>query len=140
VDFLLGQLVKAHTDEFVLERQFDFADIIANEAEFHIVAAHLQQILERLLGVFGHIIDFVEDDKFVSGFKQILGSYELVYLIANGVDAAFVGCIQMDNQTFVDVVLRFLIFVYEIYYSGGFAGAGGSIQEQIGEIFIFQHG
>jgi len=132
VNFLLGQLIETHTDEFVLERQFDFADIIANEAELHIVAAHLQEILERLLGVLGHIIDFIEDDKFVPGFKQILGSDELVDLVANSVDAAFIGCIQMDDKTLVDMVLRFLVFVDEIYYSGGFAGAGGSIKEQIG--------
>jgi hypothetical protein len=139
VDFWLGQLIETHTDEFVLERQFDFADIITNEAELHIVAAYLQEILERLLGVFGHIIDFIEDDKFVPGFKQILGSDELVDLVANSVDAAFIGCIQMDDETLVDMVLRFLVFVDKIYYSSGFAGAGGSIQEQIGEVFVFQH-
>jgi len=64
----------------------------------------------------------------------------LVDLVADGVDAAFIGCVEMDDQTFIDMVLRFLIFVDEIYYSGGFARARGSIKEQIGEIFVFQHG
>ena len=41
VDFHRGQLVETHTNEFMLQRQFDFADVIANEAELHIVAAHL---------------------------------------------------------------------------------------------------
>ena len=140
MDFHRGQLIEPHTYEFVLQWQFDFADVITNEAELHIVAAHLQQILERLLGVFRHIIDFVEDNEFVSGFKQILGFDELVDLVADGVDAAFVGRIKMDDQTFIDMVLRFLIFVDEIYNRGSFARAGRSIQEQIGEIFILQHG
>ena len=93
-----------------------------------------------MLGVFRHIIDFIEDDEFIPNFKEILGSNKLVDLVADSVDTAFVGCIEMDDETFVDVVLRFLIFVDEVDYSGCFAGAGGSIQEQIGKVFIFQHG
>jgi len=133
-------LIEPHTDEFVLERQFDFADVIADEAELHIIAAHLQEVFERLLGVFRHIIYFIKDDEFVTDFKQVFGSNKLVDLVADSVDAAFVRCIEMDDETFVDVVLRFLVFIDEIDNSGGFAGAGGSIQEQIGEVFVFQHG
>ena len=132
-------MIEPHTDEFVLQRQFDFADVIADEAELHIVAAYLQQVFERLLCVFCHIIYFIEDDEFIPDFKQILGSNKLVDLVADGVDAAFVGCIEMDDETFIDVVLRFLVFVDEVDYSGGFASPGGTIQEQIGEVFVFQH-
>ena len=132
-------MIEPHTDEFVLQRQFDFAYVIANETELHIIAAHLQEVFERLLRVFRHIIDFIEDDEFVSDFKQILGSNKLVDLVADSVDPAFVGRIEMDDETLVDVVLRFLVFVDEVDYSGGFAGAWGSIQEQIGEVFVFQH-
>jgi hypothetical protein len=33
----------------------------------------------------------------------------------------------MDDETFIDMILRFLIFVNEINDGGGFAGAGRAI-------------
>jgi hypothetical protein len=65
VDLLLRELVEPNTDELLLEGMVDFADIITNQEKLHIFIATLEQVFERLLGVFSHIIDFIQNHKLV---------------------------------------------------------------------------
>jgi hypothetical protein len=109
-----------------LQRKFNLADIVANEEKLHIVPARLEQILERLLGVFGHVIDFIQYHEFVPRFEQVLGFHELVNLVPNDIDASLVGCIQMDDLAFG--FFHALVLVNQIDNRGRFAGSGWTIQ------------
>jgi len=91
VDLRLRELVEPNTDELLLERVVDFADVITNQEKLYVFIAALEQVFERLLGVFGHIIDFIQDHKLVAHLKQVFGFYELVDLRPNNVDASLIG-------------------------------------------------
>jgi hypothetical protein len=136
-NLLFRKLVETDTHKFMLQRKFNLADIVANQEKLHIVPARLQQILERLLCVFGHIIHLVQNHEFVPGFKQVFGFHKLVNLVANDINASLVGRVQMNDQTFV--FLDSLVLVDQIDDGGGFAGPGRAVQQQIGEILVFNH-
>jgi hypothetical protein len=125
-NLLFRKLVETHTHKFMLQRKFNLADIVANEEKLHIVPARLEQILERLLGVFGHVIDFIQYHEFVPRFEQVLGFHELVNLVPNDIDASLVGCIQMDDLAFG--FFHALVLVNQIDNRGRFAGSGWTIQ------------
>jgi hypothetical protein len=97
----------------------------------------LKQIFERLLGVFGHIVDLIKYNKFKADLEQILRFNELINLVANDVDPSLVGRVQMNYQTLV--FFYFLVLVNQIDDGGGFASSWRSIQQNIGEIFMFEH-
>ena len=136
-NLLFWELVETNTNKFVLQRKFNLANIIANQEKFNIVPTGLKQILERLLGVFGHVIDFVENHEFVPRFEQVLGFHELVDLVPNNIDASLVGCIQMDDLAFG--FFHALVLVDQIDNRGRFAGSGWTVEQQIGKILVFNH-
>jgi hypothetical protein len=39
----------------------------------------------------------------------------------------------MNNQALVDLIIAYLVFIYEIYNGGGFTGARWAVEEEIGE-------
>jgi hypothetical protein len=102
-------LVESDANKFVLQRQLDFANIVANQKELDIVSTRLQQIFESLLGVFGHVVDLIQDNKFEPSFKEIFGLYKLVNLVANNIDSSLIRGIQVDYETLV--FFYFLILV-----------------------------
>jgi hypothetical protein len=61
----------------------------------------------------------------------------LVNLVANDINASLVGRVQMNDQTLV--LFDSLVLVYQIDDGGGFAGPGRAVQQQIGEILVFNH-
>jgi hypothetical protein len=136
-NLLFRKLVETDAHKLVLQRKFNLANIVANQEKLHIVPARLKQILECLLRVFGHIIHLIQNHKFVTGFKQILGFHELVNLVANNINASFVGRVQMNDQTLV--FLDSLVLVDQIDDGGGFAGSGRAVQQQIWKILVFNH-
>jgi hypothetical protein len=97
----------------------------------------LQQVFERLLGVFGHVVDLIQHNKLEPEFKQVFGFHKLVNLVADNVDSPLVGCVQMDDETLV--FFYFLVLIDQVNNSGGFAGSGGSVQQDVGEILFFEH-
>ena len=69
MDLLLRELIEPNTNELLLKWHVDFADIITNEEKLDIGTAALEQVFERLLGVFGHVIHFIQHDKLEPGFE-----------------------------------------------------------------------
>ena len=121
-------MIEPNAGELVLERSLDFADVITNQAELDIGRASLQQIFEGVLGVFCHIIHFVQNDEFRSDIKQIAGFDKGVDLIANNVNASLVGRIQMDNEPLVALEMPGLEFIDEIDNRSRLARSRGAIQ------------
>jgi hypothetical protein len=91
VDLLLRELIEPNTDELLLEGVVNFADVVTNEEKLHVFIAALEQVFERLLRVFCHIIHFIQDNELVSDFKEILRFHELVDLRTNDVNASLIG-------------------------------------------------
>ena len=87
----MRELVEPNTNELLLKRRVDFADVITNEEKLDIGAATLEQVFEGLLRVFCHVIHFIQHDKLEPDFEQILGSDKLVYLRTYYIDASLIG-------------------------------------------------
>lgn len=90
---VFGQLIEPKFNEFVLQSFFNAIDVIANQAKTHIGRENLQQIAQGLLGIFGHIVDFVQNNKFHSCAKHGIGGDKTMNLVSYGVNASFVRCI-----------------------------------------------
>jgi len=132
------QLVEAKADKFGLKRFVNAADVIAYEAKANVVlrvVVAVEQVTQRGLRVFGHVIHFIQDDKFDARSKEGLRGNEAVNLIANDVNAAFVGGVQVYHKAAVNVLHGgLLIFVDQIGDGGGFAGAGWAVKQQVWEV------
>ena len=92
-----------------------------------------------MLRIFSHVIYFVQNDKFHTDIEHVFRANKLIDLVTDDVDAAFVRGVQMNHQILIDFVVFGLIFVDEIHDGGCFAGAGRTVEEQIGEIVFGQY-
>ncbi len=138
-DVIFRQLVEAEAHEFVLQSFVNFADVVANEAEAYVGKAVLQQQSQGLLRALGHVVDFVQDDEFGAALEQSLGVHEGHDLVANDVDAAFVGGVQVDDEiVVVDAVSR-VESVDEVDDGRGFARSWRPVEQEIRELVGFDH-
>ena len=99
----------------------------------------MQEVLERLLRVFGHVVHLVQDDELESLLEKVVGLDELVDLVPDDVDPAFVGSVQMQHVGFVHAVVPALVLVDEVHDGGGFARARRAVEEQVGENLLGHH-
>ena len=132
------QLVEPEAHEFGLQRFVNAADVVADEAKPHVVlgvVVAVEQVAQRGLRVLGHVVHFVQYDEFYAGAKERLRGDEAVDLIANDVNAALVGGVQVNHEAAVGVLHGgLLVFIDEICDGGGFARAGGAVEQQVGEV------
>jgi len=137
-DVLNRQLVEAEADEFGLQRFVNAADVVAYEAKPHVVlgvVVAVQQVAQGGLCVLGHVVHFIQNDELGAGAKERPRGDEAVDLIADDVNAALVGSVQVDHEPAVRVVHGgSLVLVHEVDDGGGFAGAGGAVKQQVGEM------
>ncbi len=137
-DVLDRQLVEAEADEFGLQRFVNATDVVAYETKPHVVlgvVVAVEQIPQGGLRILGHVIHFIQDDKLDAGAKQGLRGDKAVDLIANDVNAALVGGIQVNHEAAIRVLHGgSLVFIHEIYDGGGFPCARGAVEEQVGEM------
>jgi hypothetical protein len=123
--FLFRQLIETNANKFILEGFINLANIIANQAKSNIGYGGLQQILQCLLCVFGHVIHLVQHHKFNAIVEDIFRGDKLIDLIAYNVNATLIRGVQMYDVSFVykmivDVVF-FLVFLNEIDNGGSLA-------------------
>jgi len=132
------QLVEPEAHEFGLQRFVNAADVVAYQTKPDVVlgvVVAVEQVPQRSLRIFGHVIHLVQDDELGADSKERLRCDEAVDLIANDVYAALVGGVQVNHETAVGVLHGgTLVLIHEIYDGGGFARARGSIKQQVGEM------
>jgi len=87
------------------------------------------------LRIFGHVIHFIQNYKFNVGSKERLRGYKTVDLVANDVNAALIGCIQMNHEAAIRMLHRgLLVLIHKIYDGGGFTRARRAVKEQVWEM------
>ena len=137
VNVVFGQLIESHTDELVLQSSVNLANIVANQTEAYIHRGGLQEIFERMLGIARHVIDFVENDKLETLVKEVERPDKRMNLIADNVNAAFVGSVEMNDVALVGSSIMFgLELVDQVDDGGGLARTRWAIKEQVGEILL----
>ena len=91
------------------------------------------------MGVLGHIVHFVQDDKLEPLFKQVLGFGKLMNLVTDNINPSFIRGIQMDDITLVDTVIPVLELVDEIDDGRGFSRPRGAIKQQVREVVFVEN-
>jgi len=122
-------LVEAQTDEFVLQPLVDFAYVVAYQTKTNCARVVLQEITKGLLGIFGHVVDFVQYDKLHSSLEQRFRVHKKTDLIANNVDSSLVGRIQVDDKVLVLFTQFGLIRIYDVDHRCGFTGSRWTIEQ-----------
>jgi hypothetical protein len=93
VDVGHGQLVEPHAHKFGLQRFINAADIVAYQAEPHIVldiVVAVDQVSERHLRVLCHVVHFIQYNEFHAGSEERFGCHKAVDLYADNVNSAFI--------------------------------------------------
>ena len=133
-------MVEAHAHEFGLQRLVNSADVVAYQAKPHVVlrvgvVVAVQQMPQRHLRVFGHVIHFIQYYEFGAGTEERFGRDKAVNLNADDVNSALVLGVQMNHETAVDVLHGgHLVLIHQIHYGGGFSRAGWPVKQQVGKV------
>jgi hypothetical protein len=138
-DICLGELIEPDTQELILQGLVHLGNIVTYQAKPDIVRRGLEDIFEGLLGVLGHIVHFVQDDKLEPFFKEVLGFGKLMNLVTDNINPPFIRGIQMDDITLVDTVIPVLELVDEINDGRGFSRPRGAIKQQVREVVFVEN-
>lgn len=137
-DVVNRQLVEAETNKFSLQCFIYSANVVAYKTKPHIVlriVVAIKKIAQCGLCIFRHVIHLIQDDKLDAGAKERLCGDKAIDLIANDVNAAFIGGVQMNHEATICVLHGgSLVLIDKIHDGGGFSGSWGAVKQQVGEM------
>ena len=117
-----------------LEGRDDLGHVVADEAEAGVLGVLLDDAAEGELGVVGHGIGLVEDDELDALVEELAGAGELLDLVADDVDAAGVGGVELEGHG------RVGLGPVHALGSGNdgrrLAGARRAVEEKMGQVVI----
>ena len=96
LDFAHGQRRESEPRTPALHRGYNLANVVADDAESHILGVLLNHATQSGLCGCRHHVRLIEDDELVAFSKEGACLSKLLDLSANNVDASIIGCIKLS--------------------------------------------